>query len=290
MAAYTFKTALSGLWREKWINLLSALTIASGLFIMTLTLIFFHNVDMATKRLPDNFAVAAFLDDGLPQAEIGKIVDAVKANASVREVKYISKEDALHELKALMKDSDYILDGLDANPLPASLEIRLKRESVSGDSVETLASALTKMKGVSDVQYGRKFLSVLQSLKRSSETVGALFIGILSAGMAFVCYSTVKILFYRKKDEMETLKFLGATRGFIRAPFVIEGGFIGLSGGLACSAGTLALQYLVFDRLIAYVPIARALSIPGELALYAPLAGLLIGMSGALIATGRIRF
>ena len=290
MTAYPFKVALSGIWREKWINLLCTLTIATGLFLITLAFLFVHNIDLATKRLPERFSITVFLKDGLSPSGVRSVLGAVEQSPGVKHVRYISKEEALKELRDTMKDADYILEGLEENPLPASFELRLKRDSVTWESVKGLAEGLENISGVAEVQYGGKFLSALQAIKRNVAVLSFILIGALSAGIVFVCYSTVKILFYRKKDEIETLKFLGATKWFIRAPFLIEGGALGLAAGAVSTAGTLSLYYLVYHRLGDSLALMKALSIPDELLLYTPLTGLFAGVLGALAALGRIRF
>jgi cell division transport system permease protein len=290
MSSYTIRAAIAGMWREKWVNALCALTIATGLLLMALSYTFTYNVGLATRRLPDRFSVSVFLEDGLSADALDGIMKSTRRSPAVKAVRYISKDEALAELRTTMSGADYILEGLEENPLPASLEIKLKEGAVTWASVEGLASELNGIKGISEVQYGKKFLSALQSLKKNSEAVAVVLISVLSAGVVFVCYSTVKLLFYRKKDEIETLKFLGATRWFIRAPFLIEGGIIGLASGMAALAAAVSLRLLVYDRLAEYMPVLKVLSIPAGLVLYMPLAGLLIGVAGAALAIGRIRF
>jgi cell division transport system permease protein len=287
---YPMRVALSGIWREKWIHLLSVLSMATGLFLIALAFLFVHNIGLATKRLPDRFSVMVFLDDGLSKGRVNEIVGSIKKMEAVKEAKYISKEDALEELRNSMKDADHILAGLEENPLPSSVEIIMSKESVTGASVETLNGKLMKMKGVAEVQYGKKLLSAIQTVKDNSEAIGFALISALSAGLIFVCYSTVKILFYRKKDEIATLKLLGATKGFIKAPFLIEGGVMGLAGGAISSAGISAIQYAIYSRLADPFPLLRAVSFPESILYYQLAAGLLIGVTGAFIAVGRIRF
>jgi cell division transport system permease protein len=287
---YPFRVALSGIWREKWIHLLSVLSIATGLFLIALAFLFVHNVGLATRKLPERFSVMVFLDDGLSQEEVGEVVGSIRKMDVVKEAKYISKEAALEELRKSMKDADYILAGLEENPLPSSIELVLGKESVTGASVDALAAALKGMKGVAEVQYGKRLLSAIQTVKDNSEAIGAALIGALSAGLIFVCYSTVKILFYRKKDEIETLKLLGATKGFIKAPFLIEGGLMGLAGGGRSAALMSALQYAIHHRLAGSLPILTAVSVPQGVLHYQLAAGLLIGVAGAYIAVGRIKF
>ncbi|MBI4823025.1 MAG: ABC transporter permease [Nitrospirae bacterium] len=289
-SAYTFRFALSSLYKEKWINLLSALTIATGLILMTMVFSILYNINLATQRLPDRFSITVFLDEGIDEEKTKGIIQTIKGNNSVKDLKYISKDDALKELKTLTKDSAYILDGVEENPLPPSVVITLKRELVSEASVKNLSSELMKVQGIAEVYYGEKFLSSIQAIKGGAEKISLLILIALSAGVIFVCYSTVKILFYRKKEEIETLQLLGATKGFIRAPFIIEGGAIGAVAGLTALAGILMLKYFITLKLSESFPALQSMSVPVETVFYVPLTGLLIGLVGAVIALGRIRF
>jgi cell division transport system permease protein len=276
--------------REKWINFLCMLSIATGLFLMGFALLFIYNIDLATKKLPERFSVSVFLEDGISSSSARDIMKKAKNHSAVKRVDYISKEDALNELKTVMKDADYILEGLDSNPLPSSIEIRLRKGSLSGASVTSLVKEMEKIEGVDDVQYGRKLLSIIQSVRKHSEGMGIVIVGALCAGVIFVCYSTVKILLYRKNDEIETLKLLGATKGFIKSPFVFEGSLLGLAGGVVSAVAMAGLYYFINFKLTAHFPLLEALSTPIELLQYAPLAGLIIGLAGAYIAVGKIKF
>jgi cell division transport system permease protein len=287
---FSFQRAASSILHEKWINLLSVLTIAAGILITALTLLSVYNIDIITKRLPENISVMLYLKDNLSQDDIKNIANTAKNDSSVENVKYISKDTAMKELKANLKNTEYVLDGLDENPLPDSLEIKLKSDAIGPENVKKLTAKLTKINGVQEVEYGEKFLSSVYSLRTGVKTVGMAFIIIMSAGMVFVCYSTVKILFYRKSREIETYKLLGATKSFIRAPFFIEGAVIGFFGGLLALFGMLSLYYLIILKLGLMFRIFSTIIFPINMSFILPLAGFLLGITGAGIAIGRIRY
>lgn len=287
---YAIKTAIGGMWREKWINILSSITMAVGLFVISVCALLVYNLDMASKKLHERFSMAVFLKDGLASEQERDLHSRVKAMNQVRDVRYISKDEALKDLKSSLKNPDDVLEGLSGNPLPASLEIKLNRDAVNSRSVNALASEIKKLQGVDEVHYGAEELSVMESFKQYIESVGAAFIAALAAGLVFVCYSTVKILFYRKAEEIETLKLLGATKWFIRSPFLIEGAALGLISGALCSTGLLILYYAALARLSAQYPILKLITAPVETFYMPPAAGLIIGAIGALIAVGRVRF
>ncbi len=287
---YSLKLALRSLWHEKWINLLSMVTIAMGLLVIAVVAASIYNINLFTKKLPEKFFIIAYLKDGLDEQQTQRLISSIKGQSFVEKVKYISKDDALKELKASLKDADYIVAGLDENPLPASVEIRLKKNAVGPQMVKTIADSLKKMEGIDDVQYGEKFLLSLHSIKSGTETIGLILTGVMVSGIIFICYSTVKILFYRRREEIETLKLLGATRGFIRTPFVIEGSVIGVAGGIISALIAFAFYYGIVYRLGATVPIMRVVVFPVEMLYSLPATGLFLGITGSLIAMGRIKF
>ena len=161
---------------------------------------------------------------------------------------------------------------------------------MGSEPVRQFAEATKKIKGVSEVDYGEKFLSTLHNIKNGVRIVGIILAVILSTGIVFVCYSTVKILFYRRNDEIETFKLLGATKGFIRAPFLIEGASIGTAGGLTSLVALYLLQHLVILKMAASVPFFKTLLFPSSIFLSLPLIGMFLGISGAAIALGRLKY
>lgn len=287
---YAFTLALQSMIREKWINILSILSIASGLVIISLALFSVYNVDAATRSLPEKFSIILYLEKDIQKDKVDSAVGTLRKQGAVLSVRYIPKEEALRELKAVLKNSSYVFDGLDENPLPDALEVKLKKDAVGQETVKKLANEALKIKGVKEVDYAEKFLSTLNYLKVGLKTIGIILIVILSIGVVFVCYSTVKILFYRRKEEIETFKLLGATRGFIRTPFLIEGAVIGTAGGILSLFCIFAFYYLVLLRLSVAMPIFKMILFPSNLFLPLPFIGMFLGITGAIIALGRLKY
>jgi cell division transport system permease protein len=290
MIPYSFRLAAHSILHERWINLLSVLTIAACLLITALIAIFVYNVDALTKKLPEKFSMMLYLKDNLPDAGIENILNTIRRDDAVDTVKYISKDEALKELKTELKDASYVLEGLDENPLRDSIEIKLKKNALGPEAVKRLSTKIKAIEGIDEVEYGEKFLSTIYSIKMGIRALGIIFIVIMSGGVIFVCYSTVKIHIYRKKEEIETYKLIGATKGFIRAPFVIEGAAIGFCGGLLSLIGLLSFYYILFFKLSLSIPLFKAVIFPSQISPLLPLIGLLLGMAGAVIAIGRIRY
>ena len=280
--------ALAGIWKEKWINILSVLSIGVGLFVLLVALVTVYNLNYFASRLQSRFSMTVYLDDAIAPADLAALRSAIRSDAAVERVSYISKARALSDLKKSLKDSPYLFEGLDGNPLPASLDIRLRRGFATDETVKGLASRLRQMRGVTDVQYGAGFLDAIESVVSGARTAGLAFLAAILLGTLFICYSTVKILFYRRREEIETLGLLGAAAWFIRAPFLIEGSVLGTAGGLLASLAGYAVFGVFLARFAGALPVFRYVLAPDYFFLLLPAAGLFIGFSGALIALGKV--
>ncbi|MEW5746419.1 MAG: permease-like cell division protein FtsX [Nitrospirota bacterium] len=287
--AYSFKSALASIRREKWINMLSILTVASSLLIATLTMFALYNVELVTSHLPERFTMLIHLKDVVSAEEAQSLAASLKQRTDVAQVTYISKEEALAELKHAFKDTHSLLEGLDENPLASSIELKLKKEFVAQSATAKIAGEIKKLPGVDAVYYGEKIAEAIYLIKKSVQNVSAIILLTISAGVIFVTYSTVKILFYRRNEEIEILKLLGATGSFIRAPFLIEGSIIGLCGGLLGIVGAFLFYFAVTYRLSVVIPILKTLVFPLGILGALPFIGIVLGLAGSALAIGRLR-
>ncbi len=288
--AYGIKTAVKGIAQEKWINLLSIMTVASSLLIIIFAGLLLYNIEHIASKLHERFGMVVFLDERLQRSDIQSIIEQIEQRDEIEGLRYISKEDALKELKERLKEDSYILEGLDYNPLSPTIELRLKRQYITPQQVASTAREIKAIKGVGDVYSAEKIAEVINAFYRSLSNLSLIVLITLGTGVVFVIYSTVKILFYRRKEEIETIKLLGATKGFIRMPFLVEGGIIGLFGGLISVGLSLLLYFAVTYRLSSVFPLLQTVLYPTEIILLFPLTGAMLGLVGAFIAVGRLRF
>ena len=287
--SYSTKTALQSLMQEKWINLLSSLTVAASLLVSAIAIITIYNVEIFTKVLPEKFTMVVYLKDQVTPDEVKDLMRGLKVKEYVAGAKFISREQALTELKRTLKDVSNVIEGLDDNPLSSAIELKLKKESVTATSVRNISVDIKKLPGVDDVYYEAKLAETVSLLKTSIENLSLIILGIIIFVVLFVISSTVKILFYRRKTEIEIIKLLGATGGFIRAPFLIEGGVIGFMGGLFAALGAAFFYFTLTTSFSAFMPILRTMIMPLEIVILMPVAGIVMGVAGSLISVGRLR-
>jgi cell division transport system permease protein len=287
--SYSVQTALQSLYKEKWINLLSSVTVAASLMVSAVAIIMMYNFDIFTRSLPEKFTMTVYLKDKAEQPDVQKLIETIKSRDYVAGAKFISGEQALVELKRTLKDVSNVFEGLEENPLSSAIEVRLKRDMVSAFSVKNISDEIRKLPGVDDVNYEEKIAETVYLIKTSVENLSLFIIVVIILIVLFVISSTVKILFYRRRNEIEIIKLLGATGGFIRTPFLIEGGVLGLLGGIFAVIGAIGFYYLTTEVFSAFMPILGKMVMPAEILIVIPAIGLLMGLAGSLISVGKLK-
>lgn len=287
---YSLKIAIKSLMREKWINLLTSLTIGLALLVLSVTVFSVYNLGAIAKKLPEKFTVMVYLKDGLTDADIEKMKVQLQGERLVQSATYISKEKAFKELKDTLRGAAFVLEGLEENPLSASFEVKVRKDLFSIQAVEELVKRIEAIPFTDDVDYGKGFLDFIHTILKVINVIGIFVAGLIFFSIIFVIYSTIKILFYRRNDEIETYKLLGATANFIRAPFLIEGGVIGFLGGVIGVLGSFAYSSVLFFQIGKSLPLVHSLSFPAEIFVVLPLVGGLLGLLGSMMAIGRVKF
>lgn len=278
---YIVKEGIAGLKRAK----LAATTSIFSLFIAILLLgvlgRIFYNAYSEAVSFRDLIEVEIFLFD-LDQDATDNIRNQLSQEELITEISYISKDSA----SAIMRRD--FGDGVDElvalNFLPASFKVQVKTD-LGVEQIDNLASRLENMTGVDEVRYNAALLSVLES-NLNTLSIGGISIGvlILLAALALV-YNTIRLTIYAKRDLIRAMKLVGATNGFIRSPFIVEGVIQGIVSG----ALSVLLVYGIFDFMIPlYFPEIGVLDWPfGEwYILVSAMAGLaiLMGWWGSRLA------
>jgi cell division transport system permease protein len=289
---YAFQTASKSLWHEKWINFLTILSISVSVLILSAFVTITINADSILQKWSKSFGLVVYLDEDLTQEAENTVKDFFSHDPDIVEVKYISKKEALVELKNILGEDAPILEDIGENPLPSSFELKLRSELLKPAPVKQKAAEIEKMIGVEEVQYGEKWLSSLNTVSRIMK-ISVTFLGFaIFIAIIFITYNTIKIFFYRRKDEIETLKLLGATRTFIRMPFLIEGLFIGVIGSAIGALALFGAQTLIAAKGAEFLPSFKAISItlPAQIYYYIPLSGAVMSIIGSFFAVGKIKY
>jgi cell division transport system permease protein len=285
---YAIEEAALSLWRGKQAGLLSTATIALALFVLGGFLVVTANLQRLGAEWSSSAELSVYLNDEVTPAE-RQAVEAVLAPGDVvASREYVSKGDALARFKQTFGELAATMDGAGNNPLPASIEARLRPGPGTSAAVDALGSRLREMPGVSDVRYDRQWLNRVLSAIAIVRGVGLALGIILTVAAALTVANVVRLALHARRDELEIMQLVGAPQAFIRGPFVMEGVLQGGVGALlallALGAAFLALR----GRFL--VPLASAMNmnsisfLPVELCILLVLGGMAVGCLGGLVA------
>lgn len=232
-ARYLLQEAMVNIRSNQTTTLVAVLTTAFTMACFGVFLLLYLNVHDYTTALQQDVKVTLYLDEGVSDQTISRLRDSFAAEPEVASVAYVSKAQALAEFRQEFPSEGHLLDGLGENPLPASLVVTFARRVHSSDAVAAWIERAKQVPGIAQVQYDREWIEMLVRVVRYLEWSAAVTGTILGIASVTIIASTVRLTLYARRQDIEILRLIGATRAFIRIPYVIEGAVLGAIGGLA---------------------------------------------------------
>lgn len=275
-AGYFLRKGVTNLRQHMFINIVAIGTIAVSFFLIGSALIIYENMKGIVLTWGEKIQVTAYLKDGVKQESVDGTLHTIKGITGVKDVVYVSKDQALKTFRGEARGMGGFFDGMKVNPLPSYCEVTLESPFRTADKVREIASIIQKMDAVDDVQFGQewveKFSALLQVLRLGGVAVG---VALLFA-VIFIVSNTIKLSLYARREEIEIMKLVGGTNLFVRIPFVIEGGVQGLLG----TALSLCLLYSVFSIFLERMSGPLSLSLGIGTPLFLPAKTIIILLSG----------
>jgi cell division transport system permease protein len=288
---YAFDEAAASLWRGRRSGLLSTATIAIALFVLGAFLVVTSNLERLAEEWSGAAELSVYLDENITGADRAAIERDLRSDAAVADVEFVAKEQALKRFKDTFPDLASTLGALEENPLPASLDVRLKSSSAAEISVDALAERMRGTPGVSDVRYDKEWLDRLQRGVRLLRLIGFALGGALIVAAALTIANVVRLALAARRDELDIMQLVGAPQSYVRGPFIMEGA---LHGGLGSFVALLVLAAVFFGSRTRFIlPLANALNLSSVRFLSPALAmglvggGLLVGCLAGLVASRR---
>ena len=280
---YLLKESIRGFSSAKLSTFASIITIMLSLILIAIYFTISFNSSKMIKTIKSKVEIEVFLDDDITVKELDELKEKIKIIGGVKKITYVSKEKAAEIFeKEFGKE---MLEIFEVNPLPASLKINLYEEYKTTDRINKIKNQLIKFPKVQDIVYPEKNLELIEK-----NTSGILFLNlviliIITISSIILVSNTIRLVISSKQKAIETLKLLGATKAFIRIPFIIEGFIQGLLGGL-CSVIFLYILYVYITSRFNHNEL-RLDFIGGEYLLYLILIGILLGILGSAISVRR---
>jgi len=266
--------------------LTSVMVVMACMAAVSVFAVFAVNLTAIGGQLQSQVQIRVFIDQSVVPDGKESLGRFIKALPGVTRVAYVSKDEALRRLGLQMGETGFFLSDLERNPLPDSFDVSVAR----ADDARAVADGIWKLEGVSDVIYGQKWVDNLVGALRVLWGITGIVACLALVGASLIVSNTIRLSVFARRKEIEIMKLVGATDGFILFPFMIEGLIIGIAGSCAAT-GLVAAGYLGLvtwmESVASFIPIIRdpihmRLAVVGTVVF-----GAVTGLTGSAISVRR---
>jgi cell division transport system permease protein len=257
-------------WREAWrsfrthrgLAVTSILSLAALLTLSGLFLLLDHNVGQALSAIGDRREMIVYLKDEVTDAQLAELMNRVRQDFG--EPTYVTREQAWQDLSQQIGDPD-LLSGIEDNPLPASLRVRLKPELQNYSAMEQAAKQVQEFPEVEDVRYGADYIRRLDEFSTGVTTAAWAAGALVALAIVLVLFNTLRLTVIARRQQVEIMLRLGASDRFIATPYVLEATIHTLMAAAVALLLVLALQQALTPRLagLTFLPWVWSLSFVG---------------------------
>ncbi len=238
---YHFKSAIENIQINKMMGFFSLFSLSLTLMIFGVFLLFYNNMQGFAQKMRESVQFSIYLEERIDAKSLQTIKDTLNGDTRIFSATYISKEAALEIFNESFQDKT-LIDRLGENPLPASFEVVVKNDFQKVVLLEEIINDFKGLGGVEEVQYGSEWLENLNLFLKLLQVIGVGIGGFLVVAIMTNIANTIRLHFYNRRDEIEIMKLMGATHGFIKIPFFIEG----ILMGIISSGFSIVLLFLIF--------------------------------------------
>jgi cell division transport system permease protein len=281
---------MASLLRRRVLTVVSVATIGASLGVFGLFFSIARAGGVLVESLASKVQVVVYLKPELREADRAALAAKIKSQPLVKSVEARTSEEALARFKALFPDLAAIPEEIGETPFPPSIEVSLRPELAHSALVTSLIETWRKIDGVDDVHYDAILVNRLSAFVGLARGLALVLGLVLAVASGFTIANVIRLSVYSREDEIEIMRLVGASKGFIRGPFLIEGSLSGAFGGLLAS-GLLAL---VLRRVVeamrsanlgaTLAPTLGALDVATLVAI-----GATVGLFGSFVSLGRLR-
>ena len=243
---YLVKQGFKNLWNNRLMSLASIGVLVSCMLLIGAAALLAVNVSSVVDELEDQSEAIVYLDDNTTEDDQARIRKAIIATGKISTVEFVPKGEALSQMMSAMGDEGLLFEAYkEDNNLPDSYRVTF--DDVS--DLESTVAAIENIDGVLSVSAMTEVANVITGLKKMAYVGGVVIIGLLIAVSLMIVGNTIKITVFSRRREVNIMKYVGATNGFIRLPFIVEG----MSLGVISGAISYGLIYFGYDYLTKWV-------------------------------------
>lgn len=285
---YLLREAMNNLLVNRGNVLIGIVTTAFTLVCFGVFVLLYLNLKNVTGTLQSDIEVIVYLDPGASEQVVSLVQRRLETEPAAVTSTFVSKEQALREFSEQFPEESLLLEGMDANPLPASVIVNLSPRFLDTESLSAFAERVKQLPGVTHVAYSQDWVDTL-TLVVSYFELGAVVIGmILAMATVTIIANTIRLSLHTRKEEIEILRLIGATGVFIAIPYVIEGTILGAMGGglsLALLKGVFEFFRLELNASGWFVGVEHILPIfPRQVSFLLVMTGMLLGCGSSVLS------
>lgn len=287
---YLFKEGFRNTWSNRMMSIASICVLMSCLVLIGCASMIFLNIESLLGRIEEENVVMVYIQDGTTDADINAMGDSLKKMDNIKEVEFVSKESAWQEQLDTMEEAQakFFTEISSDIPLPDAYKVTVNDLS----QFDSTVNQIKQLQHIDTIRENKDLAQKLVTIRHGVEVISVVIVAVLLAISVFIIQNTIKLTVYSRRLEISIMKSVGATNGFVRLPFVVEGMILGVISGVI----SLGLVWAFYE--FAITQFGDLISSLGLEALkfsnYAlPMLGIFIaigivtGVGGALLSMGK---
>ncbi|MGN0682713.1 MAG: permease-like cell division protein FtsX [Oscillospiraceae bacterium] len=239
--SYLVKKGISSVWKNFIMSFASFSIMMVCLLQISCAVLLMMNLDIVMGNIEETNEIVIFVKEGATKEELEHINQVLLNNSNLADIVYYPKESALEDFRNDMGEYAELLDYLESNPMPDTFLMRV----VNLEQIRATVAAVSGIDGVEKVEASSEFATALVNIR---STISIIIVGVLVVLVIVsivIVSNTIRTSVFSRRTEITIMKYVGATDGFIKLPFFVEGCFVGIAAG----AAAWGLTWLVYDSI-----------------------------------------
>lgn len=241
--SYLVKKGITSVWKNLVMSFASFSILLVSLLQISLAVLVMMNINIIMGNIEDMNQISIFVVDGITDAQIDHIKSVLNNNNDLIDVQYISPEEGRIHFNEKLGEYAEIMEYLEENPVPHSFLARVK----DIEKIRSVVTAVRSIDGVDEVRAPYDFASALQNIRKTFTVIVVGVLATLVLVSVVIISNTIRSSVFARRNEITIMKYVGATNGFIKLPFFVEGMFVGVLSG----AAAWGLTWFVYDSIFA---------------------------------------
>ena len=227
---YLFKEGFRNTWSNRMMSIASICVLMSCLVLIGCASMIFLNIESLLGRIEEENVVMVYIQDGTTDADINAMGDSLKKMDNIKEVEFVSKESAWQEQLDTMEEAQakFFTEISSDIPLPDAYKVTVNDLSQFDSTVDQIK----QLQNIDTIRENKDLAQKLVTIRHGVEVISVVIVAVLLAISVFIIQNTIKLTVYSRRLEISIMKSVGATNGFVRLPFVVEGMILGVISGV----------------------------------------------------------